>query len=388
MTLCTAICQDSEKQATQQLMPEYSFHSFKVDDVAMRYSDFAPRLFNFCLSLGMQPNSIMPSRAFCSDENQGYPIILIAKHFGTFPFNHGRVGGIVATDRHGPHAHHGKDVVIIQASHVGYNPETSEFGVYRRLQSEGQEISSDCGAICGVLQWYQAEYDFACQQILLGRDGDKSVVIIDNQLLRQDREQGVFLNLELMVANNEIIHSYSTAKSFLASPQMVQRIDDWPNENTAIGRRLFPELFRFKRKTDHSVASGLLNHNLIENMPWIISSKWPALTAAQVNSQREFDRTFRTIVKEKTYRKKKVVFIAGIHIDVSPRAGQLFPLTKFVPWAAYIQNEKGEAYTLEQNELYEVLRAQSADNPHKIDLTAAIHQMEGEPEVRLHADDE
>ena len=75
----------------------------------------------------------MPSRAFCSDENQGYPIILIAKHFGSFPFNHGRVEGIVATDRHGPHAHHGKDVVIIQVSHVGYEPATEQFGMYRRV---------------------------------------------------------------------------------------------------------------------------------------------------------------------------------------------------------------------------------------------------------------
>ena len=77
----------------------------------------------------MKPNRIMPSRAFCSDENQGYPIILIAKHFGSFPFNHGRVGVIVVTDRHGPHAHHGKDMVIIQASHVGY--ETRYRGVRR-----------------------------------------------------------------------------------------------------------------------------------------------------------------------------------------------------------------------------------------------------------------
>jgi hypothetical protein len=370
-------------------MPEYSFHSFKVDNMAMRYSDFAPRFFNFCLSLGMQPNSIMPSRAFCSDENQGYPIILIAKHFGTFPFNHGRVGGIVATDRHGTHAHHGKDVVIIQASHVGYNPDTSKFGVYRRLQSENQEISSDCGAICDVLDWYQREYDFACQQILLGLDGDKPVIIIDNQLLRQDREEGLFINMELMARSKEVLHSYSTAKSFIATDQLVKRIGDkWPQRRGAISSLLFPELFRFRRKTDDMVASGLLNRNLIEVMPWIISSKSPALTAAQVNSQMEFDRTFRTIIKEKAYRKKKVVFIAGIHIDISPSESQLFPLTKFVPWAAYIKNEEGEDYTLEQSELYEALCAQSIENPHKIDLTAAIHLMESEPEVRLHADDE
>ena len=109
-----------------------SFHTvlkdFQLDGMMMRYSNFMPRLYNFCLSLGMEPGKIMPSRAFCSDESQGFPIILITKHFGTFPFNHGMVGGIVATDRHGPHAHHGKDLVIIQASHVGYDPDTRTFG--------------------------------------------------------------------------------------------------------------------------------------------------------------------------------------------------------------------------------------------------------------------
>ena len=70
------------------------------------------------------------------------PIILIAKHFGSFPFDHGRVEGIVATDRHEPHAHHGKDVVIIQASHVGYEPATEQFGMYRRVHTENQEMST------------------------------------------------------------------------------------------------------------------------------------------------------------------------------------------------------------------------------------------------------
>lgn len=90
--------------------------AYHMGEMAMSYSLFMPRAYNLAKSLGFKPVSIMPSRAFCSDESQGYPIILIAKHFGTFPFNHGRVGGIVATDRH---AHHGKDLVIIQASHVG-----------------------------------------------------------------------------------------------------------------------------------------------------------------------------------------------------------------------------------------------------------------------------
>ena len=238
-----------------------------------------------------------------------------------------------------------------------------------------------------MLSWYQAEYDFACQQILLDRDGNTPIVIIDNQLFNEEREEGVFLNHELMVASDEVIESYSTSRAFAASPQLVERIGDaWPDKKTTIGNFLFPELFQFKRKMDDMVASGLLNRNLIDHMPSIISSQSPALAAAQVNSQMEFDRTFRTIVKEKAYRNKKVAFISGIHVDISPREDQLFPLTKFVPWAAYIQKENGEGYTLEQRELYEALHAQSAENPHKIDLTAAIHQMEAEPEIHLNVD--
>lgn len=368
-------------------MPKYSTSSFKVDSVAMRYSNFAPRLFNFCLSKGMQPNRIMPSRAFCSDENQGYPIILIAKHFGSFPFNHGRVGGIVATDRHAPHAHHGKDAVIIQASHVGYDPETEKFGVYKRIHTENQALSSDCGVICGVLQWYKEEYDFACQQIFIGREGDDPVVIIDNQLLREDRVEGLFLNLDQLIKNQMIVHAYSTTKSFIAADSLVKHLSGkWPANKTPLGKNLHAELFRFKKTSDDMVASGLLNRNLLAAMPHIITSKYPELTAAKVNAQMEFDRTFRTIVKEKAYRGKKVVFVSGIHIDVSPRENQLFPLTKFVPWAAYIQDEDGSGYTLEQKELHLTLMQQSKENPHKIDLTAAIHLMEDEPEIVLHVD--
>ena len=85
----------------------HAMADFHVTDHMMRYSQFVPRLYNLCKSLGFEAGRIMPSRAFCSDESQGYPIILIAKHFGTFPFNHGMVGGIVATDRRGSGGQHG-----------------------------------------------------------------------------------------------------------------------------------------------------------------------------------------------------------------------------------------------------------------------------------------
>ena len=375
-------------------MPVDLGNSFRVDNYAMRYSNFVPRLFNFCLSLGMKPNRIMPSRAFCSDENQGYPIILIAKHFGTFPFNHGLIGGIVATDRHGPHAHHGQDMVIIQASHVGYEPKTGEFGIYHRMHTADNEYSSDCGAICNVLEWYQNEYNFACQHIKLGKNNDQHIVIIDNQLLHDDRDEGLFLKLNKMIemhdGHAEPIQLHSTAKVYRASPEFINKVgSEWPDKQQSIGQLLGSTLFYFKRDTDlFGDARYNISRNLIQSMPSILSSKYPSLLAAQVNAQVEFDRTFRSIVTEEAYRGKKVVFISGIHIDVSPRKGQIFPLTKYVPWAAYIQSESGEGYTLEQDELFNILDEQSEENPYKIDLTEVIGSMKQEAEIHIHVDDQ
>ncbi len=321
---------------------------FRIADM-MRYSVFVPRLYNLCKSLGFEAGNIMPSRAFCSDENQGYPIILITKHFGTFPFNHGIVGGIVATDRHGPHAHHGKDLVIIQASHVGYDPDTRTFGTYRRIQTEDDASTVTCGKVGAVIEWYQGEYCFAQDNIYLSRQGDECLITIDNQLLNEGREEGLFLNLDCMVkcdnGNPVPVRMHSTSRSYRACSSFTETLpaEAWPDKGRSkIGHYLGPELFSFRRIVEGDVEGhSHLEQNLVNPMPWIVTSAEPMLVAAQVNTQVEFDRTFRTVVREKEYQNKKVLFISCINIDISPREGQLFPLTKCVPWAACLQDGDG-----------------------------------------------
>jgi hypothetical protein len=61
----------------------------------------------------------------------------------------------------------------------------------------------------------------------------------------------------------------------------------------------------------------------------------------------------------------------------------LFPLTKFIPWAAYSQDVDGRYETWEQAELYERLMAQSPENPDQVDLESAIAIMEKAREIRL-----
>jgi hypothetical protein len=77
--------------------------------------------------------------------------------------------------------------------------------------------------------------------------------------------------------------------------------------------------------------------------------------------------------------------ISGLNIDISPQAGQRFPLTKFVPWAAFIQQPDGSHDTLEQIELLARLREQPSENPDQIDLEEAIHQMERFQKIHIEA---
>ncbi len=362
----------------------------------MRYSVFMPKLYNLCKSLGFEPGKILPSRAFCSDESQGFPVILIAKHFGTFPFNHGQVGGIVATDRHGPHAEHGKDLVIIQASHVGYDPKTEAFGYYRRLQTEQQEITANCGKIESVLDWYQTEYRFARDNIFVEENGGDWLVDIDNLLLNVERGDGLYLFLDQLIeldarGRPSPVRVMSTSKRFRAAGQLLEALNSAGNEivgREALGDRLSPDWFHFKRHIEGDEEGRRhLEQNLLPAMAWILTSGEPMLAAAKVNTQVEYDRAFRTILQAKCYRNKRVVYIAGLNVDISPEPGQLFPLTKFIPWAAYIQLADGSHYNLEQEELYQQLAAQSADNPDQVDLEAAIHSMSEAKEVLLPVQD-
>ncbi len=209
--------------------------------------------------------------------------------------------------------------------------------------------------------------------------------------MRDDRDLGLFLRLEKMLATNDDgiappVSAQSTSRTYYASDEFTSALGNIKgNGETPIGNKLTADYFYYKKQISPDVEGrNHLEVNLLNSMPRIVTSRYPLLAAAQINSQIEFDRTFRTIAKNHNYAGKLLVFISGIHIDISPKAGQLFPLTKFVPWwAAYIQKPDGTHFFLEQPELIEVLNRQSADNPDQVELDEAIHVMEDADEIRI-----
>lgn len=368
--------------------------NFQMDNYWFRYSNFVPRLYNWVLDLGFEKGKIMPSRAFCSDESQGYPIILLAKHFGAFPFNHGQVGGIMACERHGPHAHHGKDLVILHASHVGYDQLSKTYGQYRRIHSENSEYSSNCGKIFGVLESYLKEYELAKNHIFIDMRSNYCLITIDNQYLSLNRELNLMLSLEKMIEKHQEdefsegeyipISIQSTSRTFKGTKSLYKHMDWFFEKKTGkqpIGDALLPEYFTYKKDNYENLHQ--IEQNLLRAMPWIVSSSNPMLIAAQVNTEAEFDRSFRSISQEPAYEGRNLLYISGLNIDISPEEHQDYVLNKFIPWAAYVQLKSGERYILEQKELFETIRRYDTDNKTQVELDVVIKHMQQAEAINL-----
>lgn len=375
---------------------------FKIDGLSIPYPDFVARLYNFCMELGFRKGFIMPSRAFCSDENQGMPIILLTKHFGTFPFNHGRVGGVLATDRHGPHASHGEDLMILQASHVGYDPKTGHFGTYSRPQTMGDCPSDSCGKLNHVIEPYLEQYHFARDRIFLHKDENGNhLITAKNSFIdfgSHPVDQGLVLRLNNIVDADKTgvikpLSSASTTQTYKVSDSFIKRLDktgyEWRSGvGKSIGDLLSADLFFFREDFHETDEFLFLERNLIEFMPGIVSAKYPALRAAMTNVQLEFARVVESIRRSEHYKDRNLLYVAGLNIDIS-RTETLPVMNYFVPWAAHVQLKDGMKdeyiHSIEQEDLYNKLMAQSTENPDQADLKEAIRHISQLPKLNITA---
>jgi hypothetical protein len=373
---------------------------FKVDGLAIPYPEFVSRLYNLCMELGFRKGLIMPSRAFCSDENQGLPIILLTKHFGTFPFNHGRVGGIMAVDRHGPHSQHGEDLLILQASHVGYDPDSELYGTYKRPQMLGSCLSDSCGKLIHVITPYLEQYLFARDRIFLHKDdSDNCLITVKNSFIdfgSHPVTEGIVVRLNNIVEEDSMgvispFKSSSTTQTYKVSGAFKQRLEEleyrWhPGVGKRIGKLLVADLFFFREAFHETDDSLLLERNLIEFMPDVVSSKHPALRVAKTNIQLEFARVVESIRRCDHYKGKNLLYIAGLNIDI-PENEDLPVMNYFVPWAAHVQlmdsDHEEYIHPIEQEHLYAKLMAQSPENPDQTDLKEGIRRILNAPQLKI-----
>jgi len=238
-----------------------------------------------------------------------------------------------------------------------------------------------------VLHWYHDEYQRARELIRFGKLDGEAVVYLDNQYLDDRRTEGLFPKLDQLVEGaDDPVKALATSKAYLASQRLRDRLpaDRWQDESQALGAQLTADLFSFRKQLSQDPEEhDILEMELFPAMPALVTSAHPALDAARFVTQVEFDRCYRSILREPAYTNKNLLFISGVNIDVSPRAGFPFPLIKFVPWAAYAALRDGRKFLLEQAELNEQLRNQSPDNPDRLSFDDSIRRMADAEEIRL-----
>jgi hypothetical protein len=373
----------------------------------IEYRFMIPRVYNWCKSLGMNKGKIMPSVGFCSDENQGFAAVLILKHFGAYPFSHAYIGGQLALDRHGPHAAHGKDVVIFHASHVGYDTEVMTYGSYRRAQVEDQTnaMSTCCGKVAGILAPYKQQHARMLSEIRLKEDGDRVLVSFVNTAIVNLHEEGQREGIELIIEHlikgslDEPIGSTSTRRTYVASDEITELFKNALSEQAKTKKQKEdPSLDARNQewwRLDHPDLKGILTGKhykfvkfgldgesnrleriLLPHMPEILSSgDGPEFTGAVIIAQSEFNRAVHSVAAEPAYADKNLVLISGINVDISLTSQEdvtAFPTTMFLPWAAYVQTSDGERVVVEQEDLIQALMSSSVANEDEIDIEGSI----------------
>ena len=309
---------------------------------------------------------------------------------GRYPFKHGKVGATVSMSSHEAFAAHGQDLVIIVASHVGYDPETCEFGMCKRWLTCDEGHSTNCGKIAGTLAWYIEELRVARSGIFFFLRGQTVMLKMDNQLCDGSRHEGIILRLDSIIKNQQRpIAICSTSQVFVASDSMAERLLPYASDAPQpIGEYLTWNHFFFRK----AIAANLdgpdqLSANLFPLIPQIICSAHPMLSAAKVNTMKEFERLYRSCLRAECFKRRNLLVVSGLNIDLHDRHQRNpFPGTQFVPWAAFHQRASGEQRIIEQKELHEALSAQSVENPHAVDLERAIKQNLRAPEVLVRED--
>ena len=406
---------DKKSRLAPMAMP---FGNVSLDLSMMSYNQFVPRMYNMCKGLGFKKGKTLPSIGFCSDENQGYPTILITKHFGAYPFNHGYIGGIMALDRHGPHAGHADDVVLMHAPHVGFEPDLQEYGTYRRRQIEAAEgkgamqMSGTCGKVVGVLGPYIKAYHDLLARIRVRVEGEQVLISLSRALLpsEESAQGGMQIHLrfdELLeegALDNPVLPQsassvYRASQSFagkfkevMAAPDFGEIVDSEPDtdakrvslgwqslKNPKLSGLLTSDMFVFKKPAGELQGEEhRLERSLLPNLPKVLTSPYDnELSASLICMQSEFDRSVHSVAAEPSYKGKNLMLISGLNIDVSPdqELTEAFPTTMFLPWAAYVQLRDGSRRVIEQSELVSQLFSQSTENPDAIDMEESIKQL-------------
>ncbi|MBU1566956.1 MAG: hypothetical protein KJ630_15190 [Proteobacteria bacterium] len=323
--------------------------SFKIKGRMIPYEEITCRLKNFCISLGFGPGTINRKDLPPS----GYSV----KSAGEMRWQED------------------EDMMLVFSTHVTYNPHWGGYSGLPRLLHYNGSKRSPGHSPAEFIAPFLHRYRFAQDNIFINHTSQGQYLItIPNTLLNDCGECSEYklkLHLKKIVepAKDGAIYPVSISgeyHSFVVSNDFCLPfsglIDGWTTgRKLTIGKYLSRELFSFTfdekvLKDDSPYVATILPH--IEE---IVADTTPNLRAAQIHLQKVFDRDMTRLSVERHERSKKLLYIAGLEIDMTAFAG--IEEHYFVPWQAYIAaggKAPGEEYLLLQDDLFVQLKQQDA----------------------------
>ena len=169
---------------------------FRIAGMSLDYSDFVPRFYNFCHSVGLPRRELSLGAAFCADQDQGRATLLLTKHFGAYPVEIGHADGTLDFRDTDKWMARSSDVVLLQASHVLNISTTVLHAGSSGSHAEPGGLPTGCGALSRVLAWYQHEYRDALSHVRFCQEHDRRLVDIDTVLLERNGRDGLCLSLD------------------------------------------------------------------------------------------------------------------------------------------------------------------------------------------------
>ncbi|MFC1690800.1 hypothetical protein ACFL0W_01350 [Nanoarchaeota archaeon] len=366
-------------------------------DTKIDYRVLIPRLRNLVLGhYEFDSKKTLPCRSFCSDETQMVIADLLSSYFGARPFNFGRVGALLALDRSPAAAHHGKNLVIVSAAHVGYDPNASnsaeQYGRIFRPQmdcsvDDDHSHSSCCGKIVGTITPFKESYDRTSQDKLhlikkeVGGTEKYCIVINNSRLAPFNDDKILELHLEklLKFKNDSPVEIDREANSIIyeANPGFVEDIGEenfLADKPTPIGKNLTGKYFDFRREVikENEDGSHLILKGLLPYMNRVVTSDIPSFEAARIVSWGEFGKAVNAFghhTSELDLGERSIFLISGINLDYfDHEAAKINPLAGnqvyFIPMAAYVKNiddpNHPDGQVLEREELLDLLLKQEA----------------------------
>lgn len=323
-------------------LPEVQEIQMVFRDPPFLFRDFVGKAMRFldspearAMGFVHDPSRTLPCKWKCSDESVFGVDLCLYAYTGQYPFDKGKIGGRFNESAVAAAVHHAPINVDFGGAHVGYTPGPGggSFGrIPRPLHAHA--MSTDCGALMGLVSPFRSLYDESCDSILVYcPSGTRGLVSIPNEFIQPSwSTHSIKLLVDLEAITVGLVpydpgqphtHQVAGRSLFRLHPRFVDALPAetakrlmGPNP-TPIGRELTATYFNIFDTTAAIGHDGVPKERVLPYMKHIVSGRdAPAALKVAVVSTNLEHNSLTDCLRTEQYRPYSFACFTGVFIDV------------------------------------------------------------------------